>query len=708
MKSPFPVPTSTAALFLSQPVLGGLGLLSLCLSPVSWAQHEGGQAAVMLAPVQVQGQAEPADPLTAPSTQQARRHIERTAGAVALVPESAWRDTPAATIKDMLDYTPGVFAQPKWGKDARLSIRGSGLSRYYHTRGINLYQDGVPLNKADGSSDFQWIDPSAYQHTEVYKGANALRYGASTLGGAINFVTPTGHDIDAFKGRADVGSFGWRRLQLSTGFVGEKVDGVIAGSAQRQDGFREHSAGSAQHLNANLGWRLTEDIETRFYLSGLRVRQEIPGTLTRTQALRDPRRAADANLINDWQHNVDGGRLANRTVLKAANTTYEFGGWLSKSSLDHPTFQYLDHHFTDYGLYSRLENTSTLAGHANRATLGLTWGAGKVDAHNFANNGGRKGELKPHTDDRAENITLYGENAFDLVPGLSLITGLQYHHAERKRDDLLQPSQPAATKRYNFFNPKLGLLWQRDEQTQVYANLSRSAEPPTFGDMQFADASVLDRLKPQRATTFEVGTRGERGDLSWDVSLYHARLKNEYQCTTDETKPWNICDATENLDRSIHQGLEAGLHWTFLKNLFAQGEQTDSLKLNLAYTFSDFRFDNDPKWSNKQMPGVPRHYLRGELMYRHPAGFKIGPNVEWAPSAYFVDNANTSKTAAYALLGVRAVWERGPYSFFLEGRNLTDRRYIASASITDEARADSALFEPGSGRAVYAGVQIRY
>lgn len=687
---------------LARHILARFSLFLVCISSSSWAQT-GDAAAVMLTPIQVQAEHEAA--LTAPSTQQARAQIKRIPGGVALVPESAWRDSPAATIKDMLDYTPGVFAQPKWGKDARLSVRGSGLSRYYHTRGISLYQDGVPLNKADGSSDFQWIDPAAYQYTEVYKGANALRYGASTLGGAINFVTPTGHDVDAFQGRADGGSFGWRRLQSGAGFASDTVDGVITGSAQRQDGFREHSAGTAQHVNANLGWRLTDALETRFYLGGLRVRQEIPGTLTRTQALQVPRRAASNNLSDDAQQNVNGVRLANRTVFKAGERTYEFGGWMVKSSLDHPIYEYLDHRFTDYGLYSRLTNTSSMAGHANRYALGVTWSAGKVDALNFRNNGGRKGAVAKHTDDSADNITLYGENAFDLLPGLALITGLQYHHAERKQDDLLKPSQFATRKRYHFFNPKLGLLWQRDQHTQVYANLSRSAEPPTFGDMQFDNSSALDRLKPQRATTLEIGTRGERGDLGWDVSLYHARLKNEYQCIS---RPWNICDATVNLDRSMHQGLEAGFHWTFLRKLFAQAEQSDSLTLQLAYTFSDFKFDNDVKWRNNRMPGMPRHYLRSELMYQHPAGFEIGPNVEWVPSAYFADNANSRKTASYALLGMRATWERGPYSFFLEGRNLTDRRYIASTSITDRAQADSALFEPGTGRAVYAGVQMRY
>ncbi len=64
------------------------------------------------------------------SVQQALTEINQTPGGVALVPAEAYRNsTVANTIKDILDYVPGVFAQPKWGDDTRLSIRGSGLSR---------------------------------------------------------------------------------------------------------------------------------------------------------------------------------------------------------------------------------------------------------------------------------------------------------------------------------------------------------------------------------------------------------------------------------------------------------------------------------------------------------------------------------------------------------------------------------------------------
>src|SRR5690606_31579999 len=120
-------------------------------------------------------------------------------------------------------------------------------------------------------------------------------------------------------------------------------------------------------------------------------------------------------------------------------------------------------------------------------------------------------------------------------------------------------------------------------------------------------ANDLDRLQPQRATTLEIGTRGQSGDLAWDLALYHARIRHELQCISSM---WNICDQTTNLDRTIHQGIELGLQWTALRGLLVSSGQTDSLDLNLSYTFNDFHYDDDSTWGDNEIPGVPRHFLR--------------------------------------------------------------------------------------------------
>jgi iron complex outermembrane receptor protein len=94
------------------------------------------------------------------------------------------------------------------------------------------------------------------------------------------------------------------------------------------------------------------------------------------------------------------------------------------------------------------------------------------------------------------------------------------------------------------------------------------------------------------------------------------------------------------------------------------------------------------------------------VLYKHPSGFYAGPNVEWVPEPYFVDNANKVTTEAYALLNFRVGYDTGKgWSGYLEGRNLLDARYIASASIAETATAASALFEPGTGRAVFGGLR---
>ena len=127
-----------------------------------------------------------------------------------------------------------------------------------------------------------------------------------------------------------------------------------------------------------------------------------------------------------------------------------------------------------------------------------------------------------------------------------------------------------------------------------------------------------------------------RPDVTWDLSLYRAEIKNELQCL--RTSPFSLCTVV-NANRTVHQGVEAGLGVAFLKSVFAQ---EDRFWFNLAYTYNDFFFDNDVKWGNNRLPGAPPHQIRAEVLYKHPSGFYAGPNVEWMPKAFFADNANTS------------------------------------------------------------------
>ena len=160
----------------------------------------------------------------------------------------------------------------------------------------------------------------------------------------------------------------------------------------------------------------------------------------------------------------------------------------------------------------------------------------------------------------------------------------------------------------------------------------------------------------------------------------------------------------------MHQGVELGFGLAVARGLIASGRASDELWLNTAYTYNDFRYDGDRRYGDNDLPGAPHHFLRAELLYKHPTGIYFGPNVEWVPEAYYVDSANTVKTAAYAIWGAKLGFDDGgPITAYIEGRNLSDEAYIASASTTANMHGnDAAVFEPGTGRAVYAGIQYKW
>lgn len=644
-----------------------------------------------------------ADSLVSPNAETARRAIQQTPGGVEVVPDTAFKDGPASTVKDILGWVPGVIVQNRWGPDARLSIRGSGLTRAYGNRGINPYMDGIPISTADGLFDLYEVDPSAYRYVEVYKGANALRYGSNSLGGAINFVMPTGRDASAFDSRFDIGSFGFVRSQVSTGGSKGPYDWFITGSAQEEKGYREHSENHIERLNANFGYQFTPDAETRLYINANSWRGHLPGEVTKDAALNNPKAANPTWVALDQQRNIDSLRVASKTTLRFDNTTVDFGLYGLDRHVDHPIYQYLDFMARDYGGFVRATDDRVIGGHRNRLVGGVNLQNGTIDINQYQNIGNAtKGALASSNLWRSQNLSAYGENSFYVLPKVALVVGGQAMHAVRDQQDrFLSDGDQSGRRTYDLFSPKVGLLWDLDANSQIFANISRSAEVPTFDVTTFATPASTN-INAQTATTYEIGTRGRLPDLTWDLSLYRANIRNELQCLT--TGPFSPCSVV-NADRTVHQGAEVGGGVAFLKNLFAAD---DRVWFNLAYTYSDFRFDGDTTWGNNKLPAVPAHFIRAELLYKQRDGFYAGPNVEWMPQSFYADNANTLSVDPYALLGFKVGYDNNTgWSGYVEGRNLLDKHYISTAAAVGTATASSELFNPGMGRAVYAGLRYK-
>lgn len=675
--------------------------------------------------------------LTVPSPLAAALEINATvAGAAEVIDAEEYKRGRAIHIKDALDYAPGVFVQPRFGaEESRISIRGSGLQRTFHGRGLALLQDGVPLNLADGSFDFQAIEPLAARYVEVYRGGNALLYGAANLGGAINFVSNTGLDAPPVTLRLGYGSFDSFQAQVASGVAQGPIDLFASFSHFSMSGFREHSRQDSWRFFGNIGYRFSEELETRFYLTSVITKSQLPGNLTKEELEADPRQAQRNahvkmldNVDSNWRRNFTLWRLANKTTFESGDHRFTLGAFWSQKRLDHPILFIIDQFSNDAGLHLRYDYTGDLFGKRNRFTLGLLPTYGQVQDNRYRNHLGNRGALFSSNRQTAANVALYGEEQFYLLPDLSVILGTQLTYAQRKNVDTfpVTPGNPdhGSTQDWWGFSPKLGILWDVAPDAQLYANVSRSFEPPSFGELTapaLGGAGLID-LRAQTATTLELGTRGNVGRFHWDFAWYYAWLDHELM----EYQLLPGLSQTVNAGRTIHQGIEAAVEIDLLHGLFThetaetrmEGKNVvatekkarfDRIVLRQVYLWNDFRYDGDRTFGNNRLPGVPEHYYRAELTYEHPCGFYAGPNVEWVPRKYNVDSASTLFADPYALLGFKLGYrtERG-FSFYLEGKNLTDERYAATTGVVSVATPNQALFLPGDGRGLYGGIEWRW
>ena len=68
--------------------------------------------------------------------------------------------------------------------------------------------------------------------------------------------------------------------------------------------------------------------------------------------------------------------------------------------------------------------------------------------------------------------------------------------------------------------------------------------------------------------------------------------------------------------------------------------------------------------------------------------------------------------AGYAIWGLRAAGQLTPQvAWFIEGRNLADKTYVATTGVVRSRQAwlsNGAQYMPGDGRSVYAGLDWRF
>ena len=692
-------------------------LLVACLGSAAVAQE-----GAALPPVTVQSsRASTALPVRQ-SVQSERDQLAQVPGGTNLAePQKQAR---LATLRDALDYQPGIVLQDFFGgtDQPRLSIRGSGIQSNPVNRGVLLLQDGLPLNEADGSFIIGLIEPRNAAFISARRGANATTAGATTLGGEIDFVSLTGAD-ERGRLRLEGGSFGRRGAQAAVGAMGERLDGRVSISSDRFDGYRHHSASRRDSVQANVGFQGDGSFENRSYLSWTDLDFQIPNVVPKDRIGSDPRGVmGDGNTPQDKLLNVYHRdprraatqlRLANRSRWGNDTLRQEVGVyWQDTDDL----FNNMTSHTVTHSRTSVAQWQASGRPGGSEGALGwrtaLSWTHSDMQRDLYATNPANGQQLQRFGayDLDANNLQALASADWRLASDWTLLGSLQWSHLTR--DARSRSSGAQLDQGWRFATPKIGVNWAASPSTRLWANLSRSHEAPTFWEIVSASVAPnnpaaakadLVRLKMQRATTIELGGAGRWGEgaqaVQWSAAVYRSLLADELISTTDDS---GIKVGTYNYRGGTrHQGVELGLSGS-------QRLGVGALDYRSSWTYSDFRFRGG-EYAGKQIAGVPRQLINAEVLYRIGA-WRFGPNVRWMPVSTPTDHANTAgaEQDAYALLGLKLEWRDGPWAAYVQADNVTDKRYASAFVIRNRATAEQPGYLQGLGRSFTAGLSYQF
>ena len=382
------------------------------------------------------------EPFVSSIPEEVEDRMRRVPGGVDLVGNDSFRKGRASNFEELLRRSPGVYLQANNGTESsKISIRGSGIQSE-DTLGVQFLLDGLSYNEADGEALLEDFELSSAKYVEVYRGANALRYGGLALGGAVNFVPFTGHDASPLSVRLELGSYDYVRAELMTGHAAGRRDYFAALSGRYSEGFREHSRENNQKFFGNLGHRFNDLVDTRFYLTLTRLDRDLPAFLEKSELQADPRRAGDDAEEQDFNLAWEMVRLANKTRFDNGMVRASIGGfWAHRDLRERGFFEddfregILEFYSDNMGLVLDFQMEHELFGRRNIVTLGAnpTYEAETFEHHE--NLMGSRGLQTAAGFNEAINAPFYLENQHYLIEELSLITGLQLAFVRRDFED---------------------------------------------------------------------------------------------------------------------------------------------------------------------------------------------------------------------------------------------------------------------------------
>ena len=543
-------------------------------------------------------------------------HVEEAPFAVEVYTRVDIERSGAASFLDFLGSRTSLTVVPGFGNPNQrlIDMRGYGLESGYQNLVISL--DGYRLNDIDSATQFLGNLPLAsVERIEIVRGAGGVTSGEGAMAGAINIVT---REFDGVSLRGHFGNHGQRATTLSLGQSRERYSVALDASHDERDGLAvrdsrgQRDENRLDSINARGRFRPTDWLELRAGLSGYDslaiYREAIPRGLIST------RPTANAGALGTY----------NRQDADSARMNVGFLADLGRGfSLEY------DHNSEGkaYAFSSPFVFLSDYRTESDRALL--RWSVGRISLMGGYDSvrGRRDGFAALQKDARGA----FGQGIF-RIGDTTLSAGL--------RSELVSYTYADATSRLGDDDRltlwDAGINHRFDSRFNMFASYARGAQAPdvdrffTFNPVTF-EQTFNGLIRPAKSDTVSVGGRLVTGGTKLDVTLFHARVRDEIYGVGVSAPLFFI---NTNLDRTQKYGLE--VQW--VQNF------AESLQGRIGYTWTRALIDREAAdlttgqaaIRDRELPGVPRHGITVSLDWRIDSATRFNVNYLYRSSAFAI------------------------------------------------------------------------
>lgn len=580
------------------------------------------------------------------------------------------------SIAEIIEKEVGVQVRQSGGLGSfsSISLRGSSSDQ------VLVFVDGILLNDASGGGvDLSTISLSDVAAIDVYRGATPLNFGGAGIGGAVNI----------------------RTLRPQKGLTTSVSGGYGSFNSRKVNGFINHKPGrwdyliSADYLASDNDFEIVNDNGTQWNPQDDRTEKRNNAQVAQGNLLAkagyDAAETLRFDLMNQLFHKDQGIPSWNNSPLTQSTLTTTRNIATLKLTADDLTaarfntatsfsYTWKEEEYDDRGGHIGLnEQHNTYTTNRYHGDLFAQWLGewqeliGTLNLQHETYSSEDHLEKSNPRDSRRDTLSLGLQDSFFLLEEALIITpAARYTWIE----DELEPgtsiwgSDLEGNQRSdNYLTPQIGLVYGPREWLKVKSNLAQYVRQPSFFEL-YGDRGLFvgnPDLKEERGINFDIGAACQWMDpmagfqrLSFQAAYFHNQAEDLITRVYDARG----IGKSVNISGALIRGVE----------LSGTAEFLDHFRLVANLTRQDPRNESEIEaFDGKQLPGRFETAFLGRLEARH-AGFTLYGEYVLESGMYY-DAANLLPAEDKKEINAGISWALGAWTFWLEGKNLTDEYY---------------------------------